>query len=74
MRKDLQKNIENAQMLSKSRLMAFKKQIEESEDENVVDFKKRMVKIWMENPEVFKGLMKSAPKEFNNLIQKYGGK
>jgi len=65
--------IESAELKAKARLSAFERKSNEVvEDPDVVEFKRGMVKAWMSEPEVFEDLMRLAPKEMNNLVQKYG--
>jgi len=65
--------IESAELKAKARVSAFTRKSEGTqEDPDVVKFKQGVVKAWLSEPQVLADLMKLAPKEMNNLIQKYG--
>lgn len=71
MKDDYADRLDGAQLKAKARLNAFKRKYEDDEDQEVKDFKSGMLKIWMQYPEIFQGLMQSAPEQMNRLIQKY---
>lgn len=73
MKTDYEKSIESAQLLAQARIKAFERNNNPPVDE-YEDIKRKIVKVILNDPKVFRETMKNFPNEMNNLIQRFGTK
>jgi hypothetical protein len=71
---DLSKSIESAKLLALAKTKAFNRSQNTQDSGEVEEIKRKIVKEIIQNPGVFRELMKNMPQSMNNLVQKYGGK
>lgn len=72
MKYDFDKMIESAGLKAEARIKAFDRKEKNKTSTETDELKKKIVKVFMSNPEVLRDLMRQKPREMNDLIQRYG--